>query len=147
MHADALAALDLDRLIKVDRVRLKSRDVRVVVERVKACGGVPRGARCEFGALDERDVRPAAFRQVIEDAGANDTAANDDDAVVTLQDPLLLFDRVRQHRLALCHVSQQRLIERWIEARILVFRQHPLPDLVGALLGGEAAFQRPLLIG
>ena len=84
VHADALAALSLDLIVEPDGVALQRGDVRVVVERVETRGRMPGGARGELGALDERDVGPPGTRQVIEQARADDAAADDDDLILRL---------------------------------------------------------------
>src|SRR4029453_18056774 len=69
-------------VVQANRVTLQRRDVRIVVERVEATGRVPGRAAGEFGALDQRDIGPAEFRQMVEHAGADDSSADDDDAVM-----------------------------------------------------------------
>src|SRR6202030_2678770 len=79
MDAAGLAGDLLDLLVEIDGVLLQLRDVGVAVDRVHAAGGMPGRARGQLVALDEHDVAPAGFRQVVEDAGADDAAADDGD--------------------------------------------------------------------
>ena len=87
MHADALAALAFDLVVEPDGVALQRSDVRVVVEGVETRRSMPGGARGELGALDERDVPPSEARKVIEQARADDAAADDDDLILGLHRP------------------------------------------------------------
>src|ERR1700729_688023 len=66
---------------------------------------------------------------------------------VASTEALLVFDSVGENRLALRHEREHRLIGGGIDARVLILRQHPLPHGVRSLLGGQAAFERPLLVG
>ena len=74
-----LAGDPLDLLVQLDRVLLEPGDVRVAVERVHPAGRVPRGAGRQLAPLEEHDVGPAGLRQVVQDAGADDAATDDDD--------------------------------------------------------------------
>ena len=71
--------LGLDLLVQLDRVLLQPRDVRVAVQRVHATGRVPRRAGGQLLAFEQHDVGPAGLGEVVEHAGADDTAADDDD--------------------------------------------------------------------
>ncbi len=79
VQPDGLAGDLLDLLVEVDGVLLQLGDVRVAVDGVHAASRVPGGARCQLEALQQHDIPPALFRQVVEDAGADDTTADDDD--------------------------------------------------------------------
>ena len=56
-----------------------SGDVRVAVERVHAAGRVPGRAGRQLAPLEEHDVGPAGLRQVVQHAGADHAATDDDD--------------------------------------------------------------------
>ena len=71
-----LAALTLDVFVETDRVALQCGDVRIVIESVETCCGVPCGSGGEFAALDECYIAPTVAREVIQHASADDTAAN-----------------------------------------------------------------------
>ena len=76
MHAAGLPREFLDLLVEVDGVLLQLGDVGIAIDRVHAAGGMPGRSRSEFAALDQDDVLPARLGQVIEDAGADDPAAD-----------------------------------------------------------------------
>ena len=79
VEGDRLAGLRLDRLVELDAVAGHLGD-RVVAERVGDLpGGVPGRARGQLGLLQQHAVAPAFLGQVVEQAGAHDTAADDDD--------------------------------------------------------------------
>ena len=80
----ALAGDLLDLLVEVDRVLLEPRDVRVAVEGVHAAGRVPRGTGGQLAALEQDDILPAGLRQVVQDARADDAAADDDSLELVL---------------------------------------------------------------
>ena len=80
VDAAVLAGLLFDLLVQVHRVLLQARHVRVAVQRVHATGCVPGGTRRQLLALEEDDVRPALFGQVVEHGGSDDTSTDDDDA-------------------------------------------------------------------
>ena len=84
LQTDALPALRLDLRVEADRVLLERRDIGVAVDGMETTRRVPRRPRREFLALDQRDVRQAAQRQVIRDAATDDAATDDDDPVVAL---------------------------------------------------------------
>ena len=86
VHAAGNAGDRLDLLVEVDRVLLQLGDVGIAVERVHAAGRVPRRPRSQFGALDQHDVFPAALRQMIEDARADDAAADHHDLTMRSHD-------------------------------------------------------------
>src|SRR5260370_34209494 len=77
MNAAGLPRDLLDLLVEVDRVLLQLGDIGIAVDRVHATGGVPGRARGQLVAFDQHDVAPAGLRQMIEDAGTDDAAADD----------------------------------------------------------------------
>ena len=79
MDRAVLAGDPLDLLVQLDRVLLEPGDVRVAVERVHPAGRVPRRAGRQLAPLEEHDVGPARLRQVVQHAGADDAATDDDD--------------------------------------------------------------------
>ncbi len=79
MHAAGLAGDRLDLLVEVDRILLQLGDVGIAVQRMHAARRVPGRARRQFGALDQHDVFPAAFGEMIEHARADDAAADHHD--------------------------------------------------------------------
>ncbi|MNV40417.1 hypothetical protein D3C71_1320230 [compost metagenome] len=76
MQADILAGIGLDLLVELDRVFLQLGDVGVTVDRVHAASRMPGGTGSKLGPLDQNHVRPAEFRQMVEDGTADDTAAD-----------------------------------------------------------------------
>ena len=80
----ALAALLLDGAVHADRVGLQAGDDRVGVDRVEAAGSVPARTCGELAAFDQRDIGESAQREVVQDAAADDAAADHDDAVLVL---------------------------------------------------------------
>ena len=85
VHADVLPALLLDLRVQLDGVRLQRRNVRIVVEHVKAGRGVPRRSGSELRPFDERNVGPAEPGQMIEHARAHDAPADHDHPIMSLQ--------------------------------------------------------------
>ena len=83
VHAAGLAGDLLDFLVELDGVLLQLRDVRIAVDRVHAAGRVPGRARRQLRALHQQHVFPARLGQVIEDAGADDAAADHHHLCVT----------------------------------------------------------------
>ena len=79
VDAAVLAGLCLDLLVQVHRVLLEAGHVRVAVERVHAAGRVPRGAGRELLSLQQNDVSPPCFGEVVENACADDAAADHHD--------------------------------------------------------------------
>ena len=79
-HVDGtvLAGALFDLAVQLDGVLLQLRDIGVTVERVHAARGVPGRAGGELLALDEHDIRPAQFGEVVQDRGADHTTADDD---------------------------------------------------------------------
>ena len=69
----------LDLLVQLDRVLLEARDVRVAVERVHPAGRVPGRAGRQLAPLEQDDVGPAGLGEVVQHAGADHAAADDDD--------------------------------------------------------------------
>src|SRR5271168_4853784 len=100
MHAARNAGDRLDLFVEIDRVLLQLGDVGIAVERVHAARGMPRRARSQFRALEQHDVLPAALREVIGDAGADDAPANDGDPCMRLHDDSLRCERARRVRAA-----------------------------------------------
>ena len=90
MHADVEVRLLGDLAEEVDRVRLESGDVRIGVEGVDTAGGMPRGTGSEDVPLDDGNIRPAVFGQVIQHAGADDSSADHHDPILILHHSLLL---------------------------------------------------------
>ena len=80
MEADRLPRLRLEPLVERRAGQVDPGEVQARVEVRRVAGGVPGRARCELAPLEERRIRPAGLRQVIEDTGAHDAAADDDDA-------------------------------------------------------------------
>src|SRR5580765_302102 len=78
MQAAGLSRECLDLAVQVDRVLLQPRDVRLAVEGVHAAGGMPGRAGGELTLLQQQHVAPADLGEVVEHAGA-DNAATDDD--------------------------------------------------------------------
>ena len=78
MQPAGLAGQRLDLAIEVDRVLLQPRDVRLAVERVHAAGRVPGRARGQLALLEQQHVGPADLGEVIEHAGTDDAATDDD---------------------------------------------------------------------
>ncbi len=62
--------------IEFDRIALQRGHVGVAIERMKAAGGVPGGARRQLGAFDQHDIGPAEFGQMVENRTPDDTAAD-----------------------------------------------------------------------
>ena len=79
VQADILAGIVLDLLVEVDGVFLQLGDVRIAVDGVHAAGGMPGRAGGQFGALQQHDIGPAEFRQMIENGTADDATTDDDD--------------------------------------------------------------------
>ena len=77
MQAYILAGIVLNLLIELDRVFLQLGDVGIAIDRVHAAGRMPCRPGGQLGTLEQHDIRPAEFRQVIEDAGPDDAAADD----------------------------------------------------------------------
>ena len=93
----ALAGDLLDLLVEVDRVLLEARDVRVAVEGVHAAGRVPRRACGELAAFEKHDILPARLRQVVQDARADDSTADDDSLELVLHRSAPLNSRSGRH--------------------------------------------------
>ena len=84
VHANVLATLLLDLLVQFDRVGLQGRDIRILIQYVKARSGMPGGAGSEFRAFDQRDISPAAPRKVIQHARADDAATDNHHPIMRL---------------------------------------------------------------
>ena len=78
-HVDTAFGLNLR--VKTDRVLLQCGDMRIAVDRMESTRGMPTRTCRQFGSLDDRDVRPAAQGEVVEQAGSDDAAADDHNAV------------------------------------------------------------------
>ena len=78
VDAALLTGLGLDLAVQVDGVLLQAGDVGVAVEGVHAAGGVPRRTGGQLLALEQDDVGPACLGEVVEHAGADDTASDHD---------------------------------------------------------------------
>jgi hypothetical protein len=89
VDAARLAGDLLDFAVQIDRIFLQTTDVRVRVVGVDASGRMPGGARGQLVLFEQRDVSPAGLRQVIEDARADDAAADHDGAVVGFHERVL----------------------------------------------------------
>ncbi len=79
MQPAAFAGNLLQFLIQPDRVGLQLGHVRVAVQRVKPARRMPCGPAGEPVPLQQHDVRPARFREVVKDGTADDAAADDCD--------------------------------------------------------------------
>jgi hypothetical protein len=77
VDAALLTGFGLDLLVEVHRVLLQAGDVGVAIEGVHSAGGVPRGPGGQLLALQQHDVGPTRFGEVVQDAGADDTASDD----------------------------------------------------------------------
>src|SRR5271163_4023570 len=100
MHAAGDAGDRLDLLVEIDRVLLQLGDIGIAVERVHAARGMPRRARSQLRALEQHDVFPAALREMIGDAGADDAPADDDDPCMRPHEGSLRWEGVRCVRAA-----------------------------------------------
>jgi len=79
MQPCRLARCGLDLRVEVDGVFLELRDMRVAVDGVHAARGVPARPGGELVALDQHDILPAAFREVVQHRSADHPAADNDD--------------------------------------------------------------------
>ena len=86
MQAAGLAGERLDLAIQIDGVFLQARDVGLAIEGVHAAGGVPGRAGGQFALLEQQHVGPADLGEVIEHAGADHAAADDDRSRGSLHD-------------------------------------------------------------
>ncbi len=77
----------LDLAVQVDGVLLQPRDVGLAVEGMHAAGRMPGRAGGQFALLDQQYVVPADLRQVIEHAGADHAATDDDRLRGSLHEP------------------------------------------------------------
>jgi hypothetical protein len=78
VEADILAGLRRQPLVQVDRVLVQLADGVAHVEQRQQSGGMPGGSGGQFRALEQHDVLPAFFGQVIERADTDHAAADDD---------------------------------------------------------------------
>jgi hypothetical protein len=76
MQPAGLAGDALELVVEADRIALQLCDVGIPVQCVKTTGGMPGRARGQLVALDQNDIGPAGFGQVVEHAATNDAAAN-----------------------------------------------------------------------
>ena len=76
--AHGLAGLALQLLIEIDAVFMQLADRVAHVEERQQTGGMPGRAVREIHLLEQHRVGPALLGQVIEDADADDAAADDD---------------------------------------------------------------------
>ena len=79
VDAAALSALGFDLPVQVHRVLLQSGNVRIAVQRVHAAGRVPGAAGSQLCLLDQDHVGPSRLGEVVEHAGADDSAADHHD--------------------------------------------------------------------
>ncbi len=80
LPAGGLAGLGLEPAVEIDAVPDETGEVARRAELAHQPGRVPGGAAGETPLLQQHHVLPAELRQVIRDAGADDPAADDDDA-------------------------------------------------------------------
>ena len=90
MEAHVLAGLLRQALVQIHRVLVQLADGVAHVEQRQEARGVPGGARGELGALDQRDIRPALSRQVIQRAHPDHAATDDQDPNMRLHSGILL---------------------------------------------------------
>ena len=76
VHAAGLTGDLLDLLVEIDGVLLQLRDVRIAVDGVHAARRMPGRSGRQLRPLDQQHVLPAGLRQVIQDARADDAAAD-----------------------------------------------------------------------
>jgi hypothetical protein len=76
MDTAVLARLGFDLLIQVHRILLQLGNVRVTIQCVHTTGSVPGAAVRELASLEQHDVCPPRFGEVIEHAGTNHTTAD-----------------------------------------------------------------------
>ena len=98
MEADVLAGLGLQRLVEVDRILVQLADRIAHVEQRQQPGGVPCRAGSQLGALDQYDIAPALFGQVVERGNADHSAADHDDARLVLHPQGLPVSATRRNR-------------------------------------------------
>ena len=79
-HAAGLACFLFQRVIEVHRIVLDTADIGAVVQPVNIGRRVPSGARCQFVTLQQYDIRPSQFCQMVQD-GTADHAASDDNGL------------------------------------------------------------------
>ena len=94
MKAHVLTGLGRQPLVEVDRVLVQLPDGVTHIEERQQPRGMPRGARGELAALDERHVRPAFPGQVIERAHPDRAAADHQDPNMRLHGSLSSCNRV-----------------------------------------------------
>ena len=76
---DCPAAVGVELLVQLDRVPQQPHQVVARVELRAEARRMPRGAARQLRLLEEDDVVPAEFRQVIREAAAGDSASDDRD--------------------------------------------------------------------
>ena len=84
VQAAGLPGDPLQLLVEIDGVLLQPGDVGIAIEGVHAAGGVPGGSAGELATLDQQHILPAGLHQVIQDAGAHHSAADNHHPRVTL---------------------------------------------------------------
>ncbi len=82
VQADVLAGFLLDLREQVDGVRLQRRHVGIGIEGVDASCRMPGGACRQHRALDDGDIGPAEFGQVVENRSADDASPDNDDPIM-----------------------------------------------------------------
>ncbi|MCY1308062.1 hypothetical protein D9M70_580450 [compost metagenome] len=86
MDTDVLVADLFNLFVEFDGVALKPGHVHVAVQRVEARGGVPGGAGGEHFPLQQHDVAPAEFGQVVKHGASNDATTDHDDLSLIFHD-------------------------------------------------------------
>ena len=79
VHSTGLPRDLLDFAVQLDGVLLQLGDVRVAIHGMHAARCVPGGSGSELGALEQLHVLPAGLGEVVQDAGADDSAADHGD--------------------------------------------------------------------
>ena len=82
-HADILTAFTLNFFVESNRVGLETGNVEIVIQRVKAPGSMPGGACGQLRSLNQYNVVPTKFCKMIEDAGADHSAAYNYNTIMT----------------------------------------------------------------
>ena len=77
-EADAQLGFGLQAGVEFDRILVDLAHRIAEVEQRQQARRMPCAARCQFLALDQRDIRPAHFGKMVQRADANNAATNDD---------------------------------------------------------------------